>query len=770
MRQDLARHRAGGLSRPRHGLRAVPAGDLAPIHADLPIETKFRDPRQRKEWVERSALIERLAATEAKLILVEAPAGYGKTILVAQWRARRGQARPSAWISLDEGDNEPRRLWWQVTHALLRAYPELYAEQILRQLASSADITAAVIPLLANELAALAVPVVLVLDDYHSISEPDCHEQVTFLLQYLPASVQVVLVTRADPPLPLARWRATGEMAEFRAHELCFTAAEAAAVVSAVSGHELDEADLATLVEATEGWPAGLYLAALSLRGHHSPAAFVREFTGASAFIADFLAEEVLARQPAAIQRFLGRTSVLSRFCAPLCDAVAESTDAAEILAILERENAFIVPLDQSRRWFRYHRLFAQVLRRRLDRTEPGIVPVLHRRASAWYRQAGSADEAIEHAIAADDRAGVIDLLARHWHTYVASGRTAAVRGWVRRLGDGAIGADPVAAHCAAWSAAASGDRESVRRWLRVMAASARDGPLPDGMGSLESSVALLQGLCGFDGLEPMRRSAQRAAELESDASSPWYALARTVLGFSRYLSGDPAGAEKVLLQALAGEALAPEVRLLSLSAMSLTAGQLGQPARAQHGADLAMSLMTRSNLGQTPSAPLAHAAAGAAHAGLGRLPEARTELECALRLRRQAPGICEWATIDIALVLATVLLDAGDRSSAAALAEEISLLLAAAPGAAPSLHVRLERLERRLRGRSQAPVLAYPLTGREVTVLLLLRSALSLREIAAHLDLSVNTIKTQVQSIYRKLGVSARRDAVARGQQLGIL
>ncbi len=302
------------------------------------------------------------------------------------------------------------------------------------------------------------------------------------------------------------------------------------------------------------------------------------------------------------------------------------------------------------------------------------------------------------------------------------------------------------------------------------MAASTRPGPLPDGMQSLESSVALLQGLCGFDGLEAMRRSAEWAVELESDASQPWYALARTVLGFSRYLSGDSAGAEKPLLEAVASAPLTPVIHLLSLSTLSLALSELGQPTRAQHEADLAISLMSSSNLGRTPPASLAHAAAGAAHASLGRLPEARSELEHALRARRRRPGISAWATIDIMLLLTKVLIDLGDRSSAAVLAGEVSLLLTAAPDDTHPLRARLERLERRLEGRSPARVLADPLTEREVTVLRLLRSALSQREIAAALNLSVNTIKTQVKSIYGKLGVSARGDAIARGQRLGIL
>lgn len=734
-------------------------------------DTRFGRPGPRTGWVERQALVERLTATGARLILVEAPAGYGKTTLVAQWQASVLRARPFAEISLGEADNRPRTLWRRITQALLRACPELDAEHILRQLrVISPDITGTVIPLLVNELTTLAVPAVLVLDDYHSISEPDCHGQVTFLLNHLPASVQVAVVTRADPPLPLARWRANGELAEFRASDLRFTEAEAALVVRDVSGLEISESDLAGLVDVTEGWPTGLYLAARSLPGHHSPAAFVRRFTGASPVIADYMAGEVLSRQPAAIRRFLARTSILTRFCAPLCDAVTQSADGAEHLAILERENAFIVPLDETRQWFRYHHLFAQALRRQLERTEPGLMPVLHQRASEWHRRSGSAAPAIGHAIAGGDREGAVDLIAANWYARAEAGQEATVREWLRKLDERALGADPVAAHCAAWSAAMSGDQESVRRWLPVMAASDREGPLPDGMRSLESSVALLQGFCGFGGPEAMSASAERAAELESDAPSPWYAVARTALGFSRYLSGDTAGAEGPLLEAVAGKVRAPQMRLLGLSALSLTVGELDQLERAHHAANLAFSLMTSRNLSRTPSGSLAFAAAGAAHAGLGRLQEARGELEYALDLRRRISGIGVWATIDIMLRLAMVLVDVGDRSSAAALAAEAGLLLADSPGEARALRARLRQLEQRLEGCPGALGLADPLTEREVIVLQLLRSALPLREIAAVQGLSVNTIKTQVQSIYSKLSVSARSDAITRGRQVGVL
>ncbi|HJY56286.1 MAG TPA: hypothetical protein VJ418_07890, partial [Streptosporangiaceae bacterium] len=466
------------------------------------IETKLHAPALRQEWVQREDLVGHLAGcSSSRLVLVAAPAGSGKTIAVAQWAASTIEDRPFAWVSLDRGDDDPARLWLHVVSAVQRACPQFGGEDILRALHSPApDISGTVLPDLANKLAELPAPVVLVLDDYHVISDHSCHDQVASLLPRLPAGVQLVLVTRANPPLPLARLRAAGELSEVRTHELRFTAAQATALVRTVAAVDLPGPDLAELVERTEGWPAGIYLAALSLRGHPSPAAFVRQFTGDNRFIVEFLAQEVLNRQPAEIRRFLTRTAVLGRFCAPLCDAVTGSASAAEIIEIIERDNLFLVPLDDRRGWYRFHHLFAQVLLSQLARTEPGIVPVLHRRASAWHQQSGSAEEAIDHALAAGDVAAAVDLIAAHWPAYMDIGRVGLVRGWLRGLGDDQISADPVVAHCAAWCAALAGDRQSVRRWIPVLESADDNGSLPDGIRSPRSSAALLRGCFGFDG------------------------------------------------------------------------------------------------------------------------------------------------------------------------------------------------------------------------------------------------------------------------------
>ncbi len=743
---------------------------LARVGLDVPIETKLHAPSARPEWVERPGLTEYLTRATARLVLVDAPAGFGKTTLVAQWRSSSAERRPFAWVSLDRADDDPSRLWWYITGALQRACPELNGETILNELrVPTPEVIGIVLPLLANELAALTGPVVLVLDDYHVIKERSCHDQIAFLLLHLPPSAQIVLITRVDPPLPLARMRASGEMVEIRARELRFGPGEAAAIVHSVSGVRLSEADLADLAERTEGWPACTYLAALSLRGHPSPHEFIREFTGDNRFIVDFLADEVLSRQPSDVQLFLARTSILTRFCAPLCDAVTGSANAVEIIEILERENLFLVPLDDNRQWYRYHHLFAQLLRSQLALTEPGTMRALHKRASAWHQLSGSTEEAVSHSLAADDIGTAVDLITRYWHAYVDIGRTATVRRWMRLLGDDRIAANPVAAHCAAWAAALTGDRETVRRWLPVIESGHYDGPLPDGIQSLRSSAAMLRSVFGFDGLADMRASAAMAVDLERDPASPWYALARAGLGYSLYLSGESPAAAGPLEEAVQSGADLPIIAMLAFAAAALVAVDLGRLSKAHELAQAACDLAARSDLGKMPQSSVAHTAMGAAHAARGQLREARAELDRAFQTRG-AIGLSPWPDVEASLQLGGVLLGLGERAGAAELADEARALLAVLPDGTEALHARLAELDRRIAGRPRLVSLAEPLTEREVAVLRLLGGSLSLREIGEELYVSANTVKTHTQAIYRKLGVSTRHDAVEQGKQMGIL
>jgi ATP/maltotriose-dependent transcriptional regulator MalT len=740
------------------------AGPLASIaDVSIPLDTKIQPPVIRPEWLDRPALLRRLAGSTARLILLSAPAGSGKTVLVSQWCAAPGSGR-FAWATLDPGDNNPSRLWWKVISAVRRACPEFDVDPPQALMPRQGR---ELLPALVARLAALRAPVVLVLDDYHEVNHDRCHQQVASLLRDLPRHVRVGLMTRAIPPLELARLRAAGEVDDIGLPELRFSRSEAGALVSAVAGVTLDEPDLSALLARTEGWPAGVYLGALSLRGHPSPHSFIDKFTGNNRFIADFLTEEVLNRQTPDVRQFLLKTSVLDRFTAPLCDTVTRRTDSAQVIERLERENLFLIPADEHRVWYRYHTLFAQMLRGQLVRAEsaPGLVPLLHRRASSWHRRAGSTEETIAHALAAGDMDEAAELITAHWHDFAAAGRIATVHDWLGSLGEDRLAGDPVTAHCAAWVSAASWDIGSVRRWLRVIEAASHDGPLPDGMRSLTSSAALLRATFGFAGLRAMVADAITATELEDDPASPWYAHARALLGFGLHLTAN-AGATPMLERALAAATFRPQSRIVALSVASLRAADDGDLARARQLAEEAAQMVNGRGFSSRPPSALVLAALGTVHARQGRLAEARAEFEYAIYRRRQWALLTPWVGVEIQLRLAPVLLAAGDRGAAAAAAAEVRNVLMTSPDGAGALLARLGELERLLAPAPCASPPAEPLTEREQAVLSLLRQSLSVSEIARELYLSGNTVKTHKRAIYRKLGVASRQEAIERAPE----
>jgi LuxR family transcriptional regulator, maltose regulon positive regulatory protein len=725
-------------------------------------DAKVQPPEIRPEWLDRPALLQRLSRTTARLILISAPAGSGKTILVSQWRAVADGGR-FAWTTLDHADNDPGRLWWKVVSAVRRACPEFDVDppQLLAHRQGRV-----LLPALIARLSTLRAPVVLVLDDYHLVSNHRCHTQVEGLLRDLPEAVRVVLVTRATPPLELARLRAAGEVADIGVTDLRFTRSEAGALVSAVAGITLDGPDLSALLARTEGWPAGVFLAALSLRGHPSPHTFIDQFTGNNRFIADFLAEEVLNRQAPDVRQFLLRTSILDRFTAPLCDAVTGRADSARLIERLERENLFLIPADEHRVWYRYHYLFAQMLRGQLARAQaqPRLEPLLHRRASAWHREAGSTEEAIAHALSAGDTDGAAELITVHWHDFADAGRIATVRDWLGSLGEDQIAGNPVSAHCAAWVAAVCWDVDTVRQRLRVIeGAAGGEGPpgasgLPDGIRSFASSAAMLRATFGFAGVRPMVDDAITAAELEDDPASPWYSYARALLGFCLHLTGNP-DAMPMVERALSAGIARPRTRMVALSVAAIRRADGGELARAGELAEEAARIVNGSGLISRPPSSFILTALGTVHARQGRLEEARAEFEYAIYRRRRWVLLTPWLSVEIQLRLAEVLLAMDDRAAAATAAAEVRNVLTASPDGAGALLARLGALERGLAVAPPPP--AEPLTQREQAVLSLLRRSMSVSEIARELYLSGNTVKTHRRAIYRKLGVRTREEAI---------
>ena len=428
---------------------ASPSGPAVPLLA-----TKLHRPAPRTTAVTRPRLLSRLlAGLQGRLTLIAAPAGFGKSTLLAQALANVGRpdseaadaatpsAPRSAWVSLDAGDNDPARFWSYLCAALERANPGLGAPALalLRAAPTAGDVAIAE---LLNGLTERAGEIVLVLDDYHVISNPSIHQGVGFLLEHAPPQLHLVIASRVNPPLPLARLRARGELAELRAADLRFTAEEALQFLRETMGLQLD-VEAATALEArTEGWAAGLQLAALSLQGQADVRGFIAGFSGSHRHVVDYLAEEVLGRQPEHIRAFLLQSSILERLSGPLCDAVlgiAQGQTGSDsysrlILDTLERDNLFLIPLDEERRWYRYHHLFGDLLRHRLQQERPTLVAELHRRAAAWFEQQGAPEEAVDHALAAGDTDLLARLLTSHGARFAASGKTRALRRWLDAL------------------------------------------------------------------------------------------------------------------------------------------------------------------------------------------------------------------------------------------------------------------------------------------------------------------------------------------------
>ena len=457
------------------------------------LATKLFAPARRTQLVGRPILTERLGTTldaGHRLTLVSAPAGFGKTTLLSDWLTdldqRDGHTRVG-WLSLDDGDNDLTRFMAHLVAALQSA--ELDVDAAILESLSAAPATAALTSLV-NDLARAGEQEpgkqwIVVLDDYHAIGASEVHEAVTFLLDHLPDHLHLVIATRSDPPLPLARLRSRGQLSELRAADLRFTPAEAREFLNRVMGLELTAADVEALEDRTEGWIAGLQLAALSLRGiadRDEVAGFIQAFTGSNRFVIDYLADEVLARQPPQVRDFLLRTAILDRLHGPLCDAVTGGADGTRTLADLERENLFVVPLDTERSWYRYHHLFADVLRARLLAEHPEQVPDLHGRASAWFAARGLVADAVRHALAAEDFDRAAYLMEEALPQMRRTRQDGLLLTWVRSLPEPVVRRSPVLCILSSWSLLMAGDLDAVESRLddaeAALAAGAQDPDL----------------------------------------------------------------------------------------------------------------------------------------------------------------------------------------------------------------------------------------------------------------------------------------------------
>jgi LuxR family transcriptional regulator, maltose regulon positive regulatory protein len=447
------------------------------------LESKYRVPRARPGTVARPRLMAGLVAADLPpLTVVAAPAGFGKTTLLAEWLAAlAGDGTAVGWLSLEESDDDlPQFLAYLVS--AVGAATDTVGTGALQQLSSSSPSTEAALTTLVNELDRLPTQLVLVLDDYHLVSAPEVHDAVTFLIEHQPPELHLVLATRADPPLPLARMRARGQLREVRAADLRFTVDEAAAYFNQSMGLTLSDAQVAALDGRTEGWIAALQLAALSMQGRDDAASFIAGFAGDDRYVVDYLAEEVLARQPDDVRDFLLETSILERLGGPLCDAVTGRDDGRATLVALERANLFVVPLDDRRQWYRYHHLFADVLRAHLREVHPEREPELHRRASSWFEAEGDTSQAISHALAAGDTSRAADLMEPAMPRMGRERREAERARWLQALPDDVLQSRPVLAITFAGTLAQVSDFATVGERLSAVERSLRrdDGSWPE--------------------------------------------------------------------------------------------------------------------------------------------------------------------------------------------------------------------------------------------------------------------------------------------------
>ena len=518
------------------------------------LETKLHVPKGARGLVPRQRLRERLSAGPGSaLTLISAPAGFGKTTLLTEWLAAvPGEGPAAGWLSLDEADNDPSLFWKYVVAALRSVAGKEVGVGALSLLESSQAPIDAVLTALINDLFAVSDDVILVLDDYHVIEAPEVHDGVVFLLEHLPPRMHVVIASRADPPFSLARWRGVGGLTEIRAADLRFTAEESATYLDGAIGGVLTAQDVATLDQRTEGWIAALQLAALSMQGRDDLRSFIAGFAGDDRYIVDYLVEEVLQRQSEDVRQFLLQSSILDRLSGPLCDAVTGQANGGATLVTLERANLFLVPLDDRRRWYRYHHLFADVLRAHLLDEQADNVAVLHDRASGWFERNGEPAEAIRHALAAGDFDRAANLAELAIRSMAQARQEATMRGWLKMLPAEVVRVRPVLTVGFAGALLLAGEFEGVEgrlrdaeRWLSMTESEARAAgmvvadeagfrSLPGTIESYRAALALVGG-----DVQSTVTHARRALELSPAEDHLIRASAAGVLGLAYWASGD---------------------------------------------------------------------------------------------------------------------------------------------------------------------------------------------------------------------------------------
>ena len=730
----------------------------------MPSEIKLRRPELRPGVVARPDLTTRLRASDATVVLVVAPPGYGKTTLLSQMTVEA--ERPFAWLTVTEEDNDPSALLTYIALALNSVEP-LDSATFAAVAMSDADLASVRLPRLGNVLANRSLSFALVIDDIHVLREPRSVAVLERLADEMPVGSRLVLAGRSDPPLSLPRRRANGELVRVGVENLAMNEEEGRMLLAG-AGVKLGARALENLVLRIEGWPAGLSLAAIALRESEDPDRAGERFAGDDRLVADYLRDEALRAFPDELRDFLVRSSVLDRVSARVCDDVLDRDDSARMLAAIETSNLFLVPLDRHGEWYRYHHLFRDMLSGELDRIDPSTKNALHRRASRWWEEHGDVDGALLHARSAGDIDRMAEIIWLHSPAYLSRGRTATVTRWLEPFTPDEVAAHAPLALAAAWWSLTAGDTGSVGYWASL--AERGDGEVLAGGTPVRSAVLLLHALGGTQGLARAREDAASAFELDR-SDSPFRPIARFVEGSAFRLLGEPQLARERLEDgARLSGVLHPSIHVHCLSNLALLAIDEGAMVEAASRVDEAMREIDRYVLGERPAMALVYAAAALSHARQGATTEARTASKHGLWLLEKLTGVGAGLVADAGLSLARATLLLGDVNTSRMLVREAHRILARYPdpGVLPA---RLREVER-MTDASAVPVglAATPLTPAEMRVLRYLPTHLSFEAIAEELIVSRNTVKTQAIAAYRKLGVSSRAEAVAQARELGLL
>jgi LuxR family maltose regulon positive regulatory protein len=748
------------------------------------LTTKLHIPPSPQTQVPRPHLTARLdAGSHGRLILVSAPAGFGKTALLAEWANNRSEKTLFSWLHLDESDNELVR-FLRYLIAALSSHQKNIGEAVLSGLESIPPVPVeAALTSLINEIDTFEGKVILVLDDYQLIDTTAIHQAITFLIEYMPAHMCLVIATRTDPPLPLHRLRGRSQMTEFRAEDLRFNEIETRRLLEGMLGTPLSDVEVATLDRRLEGWVAGIQMVALSIQGQEDAHEFIERFSGSHRFIMDYLSEEIYNRQSSQIQKFLLGTSILNRLSGSLCDAVlsegiwqqvelGEIHPAQEILESLERANLFLHPLDGERRWYRYHRLFANLLRQRLRQTWPEEIQGLQRRASDWFTAHGFCDEAFQYALAAGDYQVAAGIVESQGLEMLKKGSLATILYWLNQLPDQILKERPRLNVIYAWALLLTAQQVNVEVYLT--AAEAVE-VVPGDMDELRGEIAAIRAYAASqrEDIDLTLEQARLALKLLPKDDFSVRSVVSFVLGGVNYLRGDMARAYDAMREASQNGEKSGNIHV-AVSALNVMAGiQTSQGKLTEAKEIYARALKLGTGPGGRPL-PITASIYG----GLARLHLALMDPQNARQYARTGLELGEqWFNADsqigCLLVLAQVAqLEGNDPECQVALKQ--ARQLAATHVLTPGTESLIENVESMIQAKNGGSkiqgILIEPLSERELEVLKLMSKGHSNAEIADELIIALGTVKAHTSTIYRKLDVRGRTQAVVRAQELGLI